>query len=140
MAVSGPEVGRSGSVSTGCSPERRSRRCDKNVRVRIVQGGPQIGGRRGVRQPSQRLDQYGADVRIGRTKRFAEQRDRASRHLRDRRNRHSRAAGLTRQLDERRWQYLVRAGQQQSEALGYTEDDVERLIEESRADRRERPR
>ena len=47
---------------------------------------------------------------------------------------------LTRQLDERRWQYLVSAGQQQSETLGYTEDDVERLIEESRADRRERPR
>ena len=43
---------------------------------------------------------------------------------------------LTRQLDERRWERLVEAGQRQSAALGYTEADVERLIAESRAERR----
>jgi hypothetical protein len=43
---------------------------------------------------------------------------------------------LTRQLDEGRWQRLVEAGQRQSAALGHTEADVERLIAESRAERR----
>jgi hypothetical protein len=43
---------------------------------------------------------------------------------------------LTRQLDEGRWQHLVAAGQRQSDALGYTAADVERLIAESRAERR----
>jgi hypothetical protein len=47
---------------------------------------------------------------------------------------------LTQQLDERHWQRLVRAGQRQSEALGYSEDDVDRIIDESRAERRERER
>ena len=43
---------------------------------------------------------------------------------------------LVQQLDEVRWQRLVRAGQRQSEALGYAEADVERLIAESRAEAR----
>jgi hypothetical protein len=41
---------------------------------------------------------------------------------------------LTRQLDETSWQQLVEAGRRRSQALGYTEADVERLIAESRAE------
>lgn len=45
---------------------------------------------------------------------------------------------LVQHLDEARWQRLVRAGQRQTEALGYREPDVERLIAESRAEARTR--
>jgi len=43
---------------------------------------------------------------------------------------------LRRYLDERKWQNLVEAGNRRATAKGLTEDDVPRLVEEARRDRR----
>jgi len=43
---------------------------------------------------------------------------------------------VARQLDEGAWRDVVRYGERQAAALGYTEDDVERLIAELRGETR----
>jgi hypothetical protein len=43
-------------------------------------------------------------------------------------------------LENKSWQELLERGRRQSEALGYTEDDVDRLIHEHRGERRQSTR
>ncbi|MGA8026640.1 MAG: hypothetical protein WB992_05800 [Bryobacteraceae bacterium] len=43
-------------------------------------------------------------------------------------------------LENKRWQELLERGHRQSEALGYTEDDVDRLIHEHRGEKRQSTR
>lgn len=39
---------------------------------------------------------------------------------------------VTRQLEEQAWREVVAYGERRAQALGYTEDDVERLVTETR--------
>src|SRR5579875_586823 len=42
---------------------------------------------------------------------------------------------VDRHLESKRWQELLERGRRQSDAIGYTEDDVDRLIHEHGGDR-----
>ena len=43
-------------------------------------------------------------------------------------------------LEDKSWQEFIERGRRQSEALGYTENDVDRLIHEHRRERRQSTR
>lgn len=43
-------------------------------------------------------------------------------------------------LEDKSWQELIQRGRRQSQDLGYTEDDVDRLIHEHRNEKRRRSR
>lgn len=45
---------------------------------------------------------------------------------------------VARQLDDALWREVLAYGEGRAQALGYTEDDVERLVTESRHDGRDR--
>jgi hypothetical protein len=44
---------------------------------------------------------------------------------------------IEKHLERTNWEELVERGRRQSEALGYSEDDVERLVHEHRAEKRQ---
>ena len=46
---------------------------------------------------------------------------------------------VARQLDDDVWRDVLAYGEHRARALGFTEADVERLVEDSRSERRDRP-